>query len=209
MTEKQPPTPETTPDSATRRRFLGGAVGAVASVAGVSALSGVAAAHFPTRLDVDVQPDNAENFLDLNAHETVSVVVHSTEFVNSDGERETFDPTNRDVRYRFGSRFALEDGAGARPMNGGEVTTVGEGDSSQEVLTLTFPVEETGFDGGEETGWLYWERDESGEHGYSGVDALRVYGSVPSGGTVSEETVSNESVSNESVSNESTQTRSD
>lgn len=186
--EHQSTTENATLDSATRRRFLGGVVGTAASVAAVSALSGVAAAHFPTRLDVDVQPGNEENFLDLAAHESISVAVYPTEFVNSDGDRETFDPANEAVRYRFGSRFALEDGAGARPADGGEITTVGQGDDSREALVLNFPVEQTGFDGGEETGWLYWERDESGSHGYSGVDTLRVYGSPRS-----ERTVSNES----------------
>lgn len=180
MTKEMPVTTEnsTASGSATRRRFLSGTLGAVASVATVSALSGVAAAHFPVRLDVEIQPGNEENFVDLNEHESISVVVHPTEFVNSDGDRETLDPTNEAVRYRFGSRVVLEDGAGARPADGGEVTTVGQGDDSHEALALNFPVEETGFDGGEETGWLYWERDEAGEHGYAGVDTLRVYGTA-------------------------------
>jgi hypothetical protein len=100
-----------------------------------------------------------------------------TEFLNGDGERETFDPAEEAVRYRFGSRFALRDGAGARPADDGEVTEVdgGHGDS-HEALVLDFPVAETGLDGEEETAWLYWERGESGEHGLAGVDSVRVYG---------------------------------
>jgi hypothetical protein len=107
----------------------------------------------------------------------VSVAVHSSEFLNGDGERETFDPTAEPVRYRFGSRFALQDGEGARPTDDGAVTELdsGHGDGD-EALVLEFPVDETGFDGAEEAGWLYWERGESGEHGYAGVDSVRVYG---------------------------------
>ena len=44
------------------------------------------------------------------------------------------------------------------------------------MLVLDFPVDDMGLDGEEETGWLYWERDDTGEHGYAGVDSVRVYG---------------------------------
>lgn len=143
----------------------------------ISALSGVAAAHFPLRLDIDIQPENETNFIDLDEHDTVAVAVRPNEFLNSDGGRETFDPTAEAVRYRFGSRFALDGGEGARPTGEGEVVQVDEGNGdSHDALVLTFPVDETGLDGGEETAWLYWERDESGEHGYAGVDSVRVYG---------------------------------
>lgn len=176
MTGKEPQQAEseTTSSSSTRRRFLGGALGVAASAAGLTGLSGLAAAHFPLALDIEIQPGTDENALNLSGQETIQVAVHSTEYVNSDGKQKTLDPTEKDVRYRFGSRFALEDGGGARPADGGEVTTLGEGDDAAEVLLLTFPVGETGFDGGEETGWLYWERDESGEHGLSGAGPLRV-----------------------------------
>jgi hypothetical protein len=197
-------------DSTTRRRFLRGSAGLAASAAAIPLLSGGAAAHFPPRLDIDVQPDAEENVLDLSEDETVRVLVHPVEFVDSDGEQQSFDPTDEPVRYRFGSRLALEDGGGARPKNGGQVTTVdedggktkttgesggkattasesggetttaSEGEGSHEALVLTFPVAETGFDGGEETGWLYWERDESGEHGLGGFDTLRVQGEASS-----------------------------
>ncbi len=168
---------ESTPS---RRQFVRGAAGLAAATVAVPALSGVAAAHFPVELDVDVQPHNADNFVDLDDHDHVTVAVHPTEFLNSDGERETFDPTERPVRYRFGARSALDDDEGARPVDDGEVveTTAGHGDDEHtvEVLRLTFPVGETGLERGDDTGWLYWERDESGEHGLSGVDALSVYG---------------------------------
>lgn len=164
-------------DSRTRRRFLRGALGGVTAVAVLPGLSEVAAAHFPLRLEIDVQPGNEENFIDLDAHESVPVAVHRTEFLNSDAEREAFDPTGEAVRYRFGSRFALDDGEGARPTDDGEISEVDDGNGdSREALVLNFPVAETGFDGGEETAWLYWEEDESGEHGYAGVDTVRIYG---------------------------------
>lgn len=161
----------------TRRRYLKGTLAAGATVAAIPALSGVAAAHFPLELDIDIQPENAENFIDVDEHESVSVAVHPSEFLNGDGERETFDPTDEPVRYRFGSRFAVQDGEGARPLDDGEVTEIEShhGDS-HEALVLKFPVADMRFDGDEETGWLYWERSDSGEHGYAGVDAVRIYG---------------------------------
>jgi hypothetical protein len=166
---------ERTIGSTTRRRVLRGGLGAAAAAVAVPALSGVAAAHFPPELDIDVQPENAENFIDLGAHESVTVAVHSSEFLSS-GERETFAPTEAGVRYRFGAARTLRDGAGARPLGEGEATESGDG----EALVLEFPVADTGFDGGEETAWLYWERDESGGHGYAGFDHVRVYGETVS-----------------------------
>ncbi|MDS0220593.1 twin-arginine translocation signal domain-containing protein [Haloarcula sp. S1AR25-5A] len=178
--------PASTPSS--RRRFLKGTLGAAATAAAVPSLSGVAAAHFPTELSIDIQPENAENFIDLGDHDTVAVAVQQSEFVNSDGDSETFDPTERAIRYRFGSRLALEDGEGARPVDDGEVRQPEDsGEDSHESLVLQFPVEETGLDGGEETAWLYWERDESGDHGYAGFDSVRVYGGDPSGRTLIEQ----------------------
>lgn len=168
---------ESTTDTATRRRVLKGALAVGAAATATPALSGVAAAHFPLRLDIDVQPQNADNFIDLSEHDTVSVAVLPTEFLNSDGERETFDPTEEAVRYRFGSNFTVRDGSGARPIDDGEVTEVGGGHGdSREALVLDFPVGETGLEGEEETAWLHWERDESGGHGFAGVDSVRVYG---------------------------------
>lgn len=166
-----------------RRRFLRGTAGVGASLAAAPALTGVAAAHFPVELDIDAQPGNEDNFVDLDEHDRVSVAVRPSEFLNGEGERETFDPTERDVRYRFGSRSALDDGDGSEPVDDGEVTsTTGHGGETHatDVLVLSFPVEETGFERADDAAWLYWERDESGEHGYSGVDAVSVYGGEPS-----------------------------
>lgn len=118
--------------------------------------------------------------MDIDDHDHVTVAVHPTAFLNSDGERETFDPTERPVRYRFGARSVLVGGDGARPVDDGEVVeaTTGHADEKRtvEIPQLTFPVGETGLERGDDTGWLYWERDESGEHGPSGVDTLSVYG---------------------------------
>ena len=163
----------------TRRRLLKGTLGTAVTAAAVPSLSGVAAAHFPTELTIDIQPENAENFIDLSEHDTVTVAVEQSEVVNSDGDSETFDPTERAVRYRFGSRLALEDGGGARPADDGEIREPDDAEDGQASLVLTFPVDEMGLDGGEETAWLYWERDESGEHGYAGFDSVRVYRGQP------------------------------
>ncbi|WP_254536142.1 hypothetical protein [Halomarina litorea] len=137
----------------------------------------MAAAHFPAELDVDLQPGNAENFVDLDDPDHATVL--PSEFL-SDGERTTFDPTGEDVRYRFGSRSALDDGEGARPVDGGEVVerTHGHGENAEtvEALQLRFPVADTGLEPDDDTAWLFWERDESGEHGLSGFDTLSVYG---------------------------------
>lgn len=177
----EPDRSETTPGTVrpvNRRGFLRVLCGSAAAIAAIPALTGRAAAHFPLKLGIGIQPENALNFIDLDEHETVTVAVHETEFLNSNGEAETFDPTNEPVRYRFGSWGALDDGNGARPSDDGEATS-GPGDGNQEqsqMLTLRFPVSDTGLDGGEEAAWLYWERDESGEHGYAGIDKVRVYG---------------------------------
>lgn len=177
---------QTTPDpeqlterTTTRRRLLKGAASVTAAAAFVPAASGLAAAHFPNELDIDVQPDNADNFIDVDEHDSVEVAVHPVEFLNGDSERETFDPTTEPVRYRFGSRSTVEDGGGARPADDGEVREFdGHHGDSHEALVLTFPVDDMGFDGGEETAWLYWERDESGEHGYAGMDSVSIYGTT-------------------------------
>ncbi|WP_233563236.1 hypothetical protein [Haloarcula sp. Atlit-7R] len=176
QTQPAPNGDSTESTTATRRRILKGALCAGATAAAVPSLSGVAAAHFPVEIAIEIQPGNAENFIDLSDHETVTVAVKQSEFINSDGDSETFDPTERAVRYRFGSRLALEDGEGARPVDDGEITEPeDEATDDQSSLVLTFPVDEMGLDGGEETAWLYWERDESGHHGYAGFDSVRVY----------------------------------
>lgn len=158
--------------------------GVVTATVAVSALSGVATAHFPTELDIDIQPDNEDNVIDLDAEDDhVPVAVLPSTFLNDENERETFDPTTQPVRYRFGSWSALSDGDGARPVDDGEVTTMeighGEHAESHEVLLLQFPAGESGLNDEDDIAWLYWERDETGEHGYSGFDAVAVTGGEP------------------------------
>ncbi|WP_226023739.1 hypothetical protein [Halomicrobium salinisoli] len=142
-------------------------------------LSGTAAAHFSDRLDVDVAPGSEDGVVDIEEDETVPVAVSPVGFTTEDGERVTFDPTERPVRYRFGSRDALGDGGGARPVDDGEVIETGDG---REALLLEFPVEASGLEADDNTARLYWERDESGNHGYSGSDSVTVVGPVPSEG---------------------------
>ncbi|MFC7072882.1 hypothetical protein ACFQJ7_13595 [Halovenus rubra] len=163
----------------TRRQQLKGVAGVATAAVAVPALSDTAAAHFPNKLDIDVQPDNADNFIDSSEHNSVEVAVHPVEYLNGDGTAEMFDPTTEPVRYRFGSRSTVADGKGARSKSDGEVREfTGHDGETHEGLVLTFPVDGMGFDGGEETAWLYWERDESGNHGYAGMDAVSIYGAA-------------------------------
>jgi hypothetical protein len=185
MSKKRPLPNASTPtfDSLGRRRFLKGTAGVAAAAAAVPALSGLAAAHYPVELNIDVQPDNENNVIDLDEDDTVSVAVLPAEFL-SEGERTTFDPTERVVRYRLGPWSASEDGGGARPVDDGKVVSMemGEGDDaeSQDVLVLEFPVAETGLDSEDEVAWLFWDRDESREHGLAGFDSTKVIGGEPS-----------------------------
>ncbi len=188
MTEKDQPT-RSDPANTTRRNVLRGALGAATTTAAAPLLADAAAAHFPLRLDIDVQPGNEDNFIDLEDHESVRVAVHRTEFLNSDGEREVFGPTEEDVRYRFGSRSTLESGGGVRPSGDGTVSSSGgdhRDEQDQDSLILEFPVGETGLEDGMETAWLFWEREESGEHGFAGMDTASIYGEEVSNRDIAE-----------------------
>lgn len=146
------------------------ALGAAAAAAAVPALSTVASAHFPAELAVDVEPGSATNRVDPGEDAHVTVAVLYTEFEDGDGQRVVFDPTERAVRYRFGAESLLGRGSGVRPVDDGEVRDVnGDGD---EDLVLRFPLDGAGFTTHEGPGTLYWERDDSGGHGYAGSDAL-------------------------------------
>lgn len=153
--------------STTRRRILKTSAGVVAATSAFPVLSGTAAAHFPDQLVIDVKPGCTDNPLDVQNDDEVPVAVLSTEFVDGNGETVMFDPTERDVRYRFGAPDAVESGGGARPVHDGHCTDEG-------TLVLHFPVEDMDLDGGETTGKLFWERDETGEHGYAGTDEITV-----------------------------------
>lgn len=102
----------------------------------------------------------------------ITVAVIPTEFTDENGETVRFDPTEEAVRYRFGEPAVVEDGGGARPAHDGHDGSDTDGDA----LVLHFPMEETGFDEDSTEGRLIWERDESGEHGYSGTDEVTVTG---------------------------------
>jgi hypothetical protein len=144
-------------------------------------MTGGAAAHFPATLDIDVQPHNADDFIDTSKHDSVSVAIFKTEFLDGDGKRVTFDPENRPIRYRFGAQSAVTAGEGARPT-ADEMTTIDTGHGeSKKALVLEFPVDEMQLDGTEETLWLYWDRSYTSKHGLRGFDSVSVYG--PGGST--------------------------
>ncbi len=50
-----------------------------------------------------------------------------------------------------------------------------DGDGNDDVV-LHFSVADAGFDGDETEAELRWERDESGEHGFSGRDSVQIVG---------------------------------
>jgi hypothetical protein len=149
-----------------RRQVLKGALGVAVSAAGVSAFSGITAAHFHTVLEIEITPGSSDNRIDLSGQDLITVAVLTTTYQTEAGEKVTFDPTEKPVRYRFGASDALGNGNGARPVDDGQIKDV-NGDGSDD-LVLQFPVEETGFSGDETVGKLFWERDESGKHGLSG-----------------------------------------
>lgn len=158
---------ESSPDesSTSRRSVLRAGTGLVAATLGAVAVSGQAAAHFPEGLAVDVRPGSDDNPINPDSRGLVPVAVLATD---------AFDPTEEDVRYRFGAPDVVADGGGARPARGGHVEDV-DGDGRDD-LVLQFPVEDTGFDGDESAARLEWERTEAGHHGLSGTDAITIVG---------------------------------
>jgi rubrerythrin len=159
-------------ESTKRRTFLKAAVGTAATVAAIPAVSTIAAAHFPKTLAIDIVPESSENRITVGENARVSVAVLYTEFEDENGNRVVFDPTERAVRYRFGTHERLENGGGARPVGDGEVRDVNS--DGHDDLVLTFPVAGTGFSGDETQATLFWERDASGEHGLAGTDTIIV-----------------------------------
>jgi hypothetical protein len=160
-------------ESIDRRGVIKGALGAAAAAAAIPTLSGVAAAHFPAELAIDIKPGGETNAINPNSGGTVPVAVLNT-MVTREGEQETFDPIEREQRYRFGAPSALKEGGGARPTGDGEVRDV-NGDGKDD-LVLQFPVAETGLTGGEAVGQLNWDRDDSREHGFSGQEVVMITG---------------------------------
>jgi hypothetical protein len=148
-----------------RRRLLMAGAGIAATAVAVPSLSGTAVAHFPKKLDIDVRPGSDANEIDLDSRGVVPVAVLQTG---------AFDPTSDAVRYRFGAPDVVADGGGACPIHDGHVFDV-DGDGNDDMV-LHFSVANAGFDGDETEAELRWERDDSGEHGVSGRDSVRVVG---------------------------------
>lgn len=159
-------------ESTERRTFLKTAIGAAATAAAIPAVSTIASAHFPEELAIDIDPESGQNRIDPSQNEQVSVAVLHTKFEDEDGKTVVFDPTDRAVRYRFGTQELLANGGGARPVDDGDTRDVNG--NGHDDLVLTFPVAGTGFSGDETSATLFWERDESGEHGYAGMDTIAV-----------------------------------
>lgn len=152
-----------------RRGFLKVGTGAITAAVAVPAVSGVAAAHFPAELEIDVKPDSDENTINPKSEGVVPVAVL---------QNDEFDPTSENVNYRFGAKDVVEGGNGARPIHDGHVTTVdGEDDHERKALLLHFPVQDTGFDGNEAIGQLHWENGHKGaHHGLGGSDTVTFVG---------------------------------
>lgn len=159
-------------ESTERRTFLKTAIGAAATAAAIPAVSTVASAHFPEELAIDIDPESEQNRIDPSQNEQISVAVLHTKFEDEEGKTVVFDPTDRAVRYRFGTQKLLANGGGARPVDDGNARDV-SGDGHDD-LVLTFPVAGTGFSGDEASATLFWDRDESGKHGYAGRDTIGV-----------------------------------
>lgn len=152
--------------STDRRRFIPGGIGLAVGTAAIPMTSPIAEAHFPPQLDIDVEPGSDTNPIITGSGGYVLVAVLSTE---------AFDPANKAVRYRFDTPEVIDSGSGARPAFGGNIVDVD--DDGTDDLLLHFPVSETGFADckrADQIAKLVWERDESGEHGYSGIDDVAV-----------------------------------
>lgn len=146
------------------------AIGTAATAAAIPAVSTTAAAHFPEEFAIDIAPEHEGNRVEPDENGRVSVAVRYTEFTDANGETVVFDPTDRAVRYRFGTHEILGNGGGVRPVDDGAVSDV-DGDGNDD-LVLEFPLDGAGFTGDESTGTLFWEKDDSGKHGYAGTDDI-------------------------------------
>lgn len=107
----------------------------------VPAVTGVAVAHFPPGLTIDIKPVNDQNPINPKSRGLIPIAVHQTD---------EFDPTSEDVRYRFEAPGAVAGGDSARPTHGGHIEDV-NGDGHDD-LVRHFPTNKTGFDGDESEG---------------------------------------------------------
>lgn len=151
-----------------RRTFLKSGIGVATATIAIPGLSRRGSAHFPNELAMEVRPGCERNRINAKSRGVIPVAVYTTEFTDDNGETVVFDPTDRAVRYRFGSKDAVEQGDGARPAHGGHSENETDG------CILHFPTQATGFDRGDKTATLLWERDETGNHGYSGTDSVTI-----------------------------------
>ncbi|WP_224270232.1 hypothetical protein [Haloprofundus salinisoli] len=148
----------------TRRTVLRTTAGVAVASTGLATLTGSAAAHFPRELAVDIRPGSERNAINPRNQGRVIVAVLQTD---------AFDPTEAEVRYRFGAPDVVADGGGTEPVSHRTQDVDGDGRGD---LVLQFPTAETGFEGDESEGELRWDRDESREHGLSGRDTVVLVG---------------------------------
>ncbi|RBI63024.1 hypothetical protein DMJ13_00235 [halophilic archaeon] len=153
------------PRQSTRRRLLRAGVGVAATALAAPTLSTTAIAHFPPKLEIDVEPEDDSNCIASHGRGVVPVAVLQTE---------EFDPASEDVRYRFGAPDVVSSGGGARPIHDGHVEDV-DGDGSDD-LVLHFRTRDAGFGADASNAELRWERNESGEHGLSGTAPVTIVG---------------------------------
>lgn len=153
-------------DSIDRRQFLRAGAGVAGTAAALPTFAGTAAAHFPEKLNIDITPKSDKNRIVLGSGGMITVAILQT-----DG----FDPTSKQVHYRFGAPDAVENGGGARPAGSAQLKDI-NGDGKIDLI-LEFPVAETGFDGNEKKGKLVWERGHKGsDHGLAGTVPVTVIG---------------------------------
>ncbi|WP_226040028.1 hypothetical protein [Natrinema sp. DC36] len=149
-----------------RRRVLRAGTGLVATTLGIAAFGGQAAAHFPADLEIEIRPGCDRAPINPDSRGVVPVAVRQTD---------EFDPTSEPVRYRFGAPDVVGDGGGgARPIGDGHLIDADR--DGRPALLLFFRADETGFDGGESTGRLEWERDDEGNHGLAGTAPVTIVG---------------------------------
>lgn len=131
---------------------------------------------FPETLEIEVKPGNGNQTDPINTSSkgVIPVAVLQTE---------TFDPTERQVSYRFDAAGKVGCDS-AEPVHGGHVEDVN--DDGDDDLVLHFDAEETNFEHGDTEAELLWV-ESKGDHdkkqngncdcrGRSGTDHVRVVG---------------------------------
>lgn len=116
---------------------------------------------FPSRLDIDINPDSDDNQVDFQ-DDTISVAILQTD---------EFDPTSKSERYRFGEPDVVKEGGGAEHESGHIEDVNGDG---QDDLVLNFPTEDTSLDSADHRGRVEWDRDKTGKGGLSGTGVISI-----------------------------------